>query len=46
MYMNVCHIIYESVMRGFYRIASIECMLAGKPLLDYTNLFSANDYKK
>ena len=21
-------------------------MLAGKPLLDYTNLFSPNDYKK
>ena len=27
-------------------IAFIEYMLAGKTLLDYTNLFSLNDYKK
>ena len=31
---------------GIYCIAFIEYMLAGKTLLDYTNLFSANDYKK
>ena len=33
-------------MCGFYCIAFIENMLAGKTLLDYTNLFSPNDYKK
>ena len=33
-------------MCGFYLIAFIEHMLAGKTLLDYTNLFSPNGYKK
>ena len=32
----------ESFMFGFYDIAFIQCMLAGKTLLDYTNLFSPN----
>ena len=36
----------ESIMYGFYCIAFVEYKLAGKPLLDYTNLFSPNDYKK
>ena len=36
----------ESVMCGFYCIAFTEYMLAGKTLLDYTNLFPPNDYKK
>ena len=36
----------ESVMCRFYCIAFIEYMVAGKSLLDYTNLFSPNDYKK
>ena len=36
----------ESIMCGFYSIAFIEYMLPGKTLLDYTNLFSPNDYKK
>ena len=36
----------ESIMCGFYCIAFIEHMLAGKTLLDYTNVFSPNDYKK
>ena len=36
----------ESIMCGFYCIAFIEYMIAGKTLLDYTNLFSPNDYKK
>ena len=36
----------ESVMWGFYCIAFIEYMLAGKTLLDCTKLFSANDYEK
>ena len=35
----------DSVMCGFYCIAFIY-MLSGKTLLDYTNLFSRNDYKK
>ena len=35
----------ESIMCGFYCITFIEYMLAGKTLLDYTNLFSPNDYK-
>ena len=33
-------------MCGFYCIAFIESMLAGKTLLDYTNLFSLNDKEK
>ena len=32
-------------MRGFFCIDFIECMLLGKPLLDYVNLFSPNEYK-
>ena len=36
----------ESIMCRFYCIAFIEYMLAGKTLLDYTTLFSPNDYKK
>ena len=36
----------ESIMCGFYSIAFIEYMLAGKSLSDYTNLFSPNDYKR
>ena len=34
-----------SIMCGFYYIAFIEYMFSGKTLLDYTNLFSPNDYK-
>ena len=33
-------------MWGFYCISFIEYMLERKTLLDYTNLFSLNDYKK
>ena len=33
-------------MCGFYCIAFIEYILERKTLLDYTNLFSPNDYKK
>ena len=36
----------DSIMCGFYCIAFIEYMLAGKTFLDYTNLFSLNDYQK
>ena len=31
----------DFIVSGF-----IECLLVGKALLDYTNLFSQNDYKK
>ena len=34
------------IMCGYYCIAFIEYFLAGKTLLDYTNLLSPNDYKK
>ena len=36
----------ESIMCGFYCIAFIEYMLKEKSLLDYTNLFSPNDFKR
>ena len=36
----------QSIMCGFYCIAFIEYMLAGKTLLHYTNLFSLNDNRK
>ena len=36
----------DCIMCGFYCITFIEYMLAGKTLLDYTNLFSPNDHKK
>ena len=36
----------DSIMHKLYCIAFIEYMLAGKTLLDYTNLFSPNDYKE
>ena len=33
-------------MYGLYYIAFIEYMIAEKALLDYSNLFSPNDYQK
>ena len=36
----------NSIMCGFYCINFIKYMIAGKNLLDYTNLLSHNDYKK
>ena len=33
-------------MCGYFRIGFIDFMLKGKSLLDYTNLFSTNDYEK
>ena len=36
----------DSIMCWFYCIAFIEYMIAGKAFLDYTNLFSPNDWKK
>ena len=36
----------KSIICGFYCIAFREYMFAWKTLLDYTNLFSLNNYKK
>ena len=36
----------DSIMCRFYYTAFIEYMIAGKALLDYTNLFSPNVYSK
>ena len=33
-------------MRGYFFIGFIDFMLKGKILLDYTNLFSLNEYLK
>ena len=35
-----------SIMCGFYWVAFIEYIIAGRNLLDYTNLFSPDDYRK
>ena len=35
----------DSIMSEFYCIIFIEYMLAGKTLLDYTNLFSSTNYR-
>ena len=37
---------YDSIICGYFCIEFINYMLKGKTLLDYTNLFSANDFKK
>ena len=37
---------YDSIMFGYFCIEFINYMLKGKTLLDYTNLFSPNDFKK
>ena len=37
---------YDSIMCGYYCIEFINYMLKDKTLLDYTNLFSPNDFKK
>ena len=37
---------YDSVMGGYFRIWFIDFILKVKSLLDYTNLFSPNDYEK
>ena len=36
---------YDSIMCGYYCVEFINYMLKGKTLLDYTNLFSPNDFK-
>ena len=37
---------YDSIMCGYFCIEFINYMLRVKTLLDYTNLFSPNDFKK
>ena len=37
---------YHSIMCGYFCIGFIDFMLKGKNLLEYTNLFSPNDYEK
>ena len=37
---------YNSIMCGYFSIAFIDFMLAGKTLIEYTNLFSPNNFKK
>ena len=37
---------YNSIMCGYFCIEFINYMLKGKKLLDFTNLFSPNDFKK
>ena len=37
---------YNSIMHGYFCIGFIDFMLKSKCLLDYTNLFSPNDYDK
>ena len=37
---------YDSIMCGYFCIGFIDFMLKGKSLLEYTNLFSSNDYEK
>ena len=37
---------YNSKMCRYFCIGFIDFMLKGKILLDYTNLFSPNEYKK
>ena len=44
---NICRVqAYNSVMCRYFRIGFISFMLKGKSLLEYTNLFSANEHKK
>ena len=37
---------YNSIMWGYFCVGFIGFMLKGKSFLDYTNLFSPNDYGK
>ena len=37
---------YDSIMRGYFCIGFIDFMLKIKSLLEYTSLFSPNDYEK
>ena len=37
---------YNSIMCGYFFIGFIDFVLKGKSLIDYTNLFSRNEYEK
>ena len=37
---------YDSIMCGYFCIAFINFMFKGKKLIEYTNLFSHNGFKK
>ena len=37
---------YDSIMRGYFCIRSINFTFKGKSLTEYTNLFSLNDFKR
>ena len=37
---------YDSIMCGYFCIGFIDFMFKGKSLIEYTNLFSSNDFKK
>ena len=37
---------YDSIMCGYFCIGFFDFMLKSKGLLEYTNLFSPNDYEK
>ena len=44
---NMCHVqANNSIMCGYFCIGFIDFMLAGKTLIDYTNLFSPDDFNK
>ena len=38
--------VFNSIMCGYFCIGFIDFILKGKSLLDYTNLFSPNDYEE
>ena len=44
--LKVIYLEYDSIMCGYFCIEFINYMLKDKTLLDYTNLFSPNDFKK
>ena len=37
---------YDSIMSGYFCIGFIDFMLKARSFLDYTNLFSPNEYEK
>ena len=44
---NICRTqAYNSIMSGYFCIGFIDFMLKVKSLVDYTNLFSPNEYQK
>ena len=45
--MNIYRIqAYDSIMCKYFCIGFIDFMLKGNSLLEYTNLFSSNEYKR